>query len=103
MLTAGGTMTATAQYTCKCGLYEYRADICRVVDGDTVDADIDLGFNVWLHNERLRFYGIDAPELKGSTRAAGLAAKNAPIKKVRGKQVTICTVKARKGDHMAHR
>ena len=43
-------------------MYEYRCKITRVVDGDTVDVDIDLGFGVWLHKERVRLYGIDTPE-----------------------------------------
>ena len=43
-------------------MYEYRCKILRVVDGDTVDVDIDLGFGVWLHKERIRLYGIDTPE-----------------------------------------
>lgn len=43
-------------------MFEYRVKIRRVVDGDTVDVDIDLGFGVWLHKERVRLYGIDTPE-----------------------------------------
>ena len=43
-------------------MYEYRVNILRVVDGDTVDVDIDLGFGVWMHKERVRLYGIDTPE-----------------------------------------
>jgi len=43
-------------------VYEYRCKVTRVVDGDTVDVDIDLGFGVWLHKERVRLYGIDTPE-----------------------------------------
>ena len=43
-------------------MYEYRCKIVRVVDGDTVDVDIDLGFGVWMHKERIRLYGIDTPE-----------------------------------------
>ena len=43
-------------------MYEYRCKVTRVVDGDTVDIDIDLGFGVWLHKERERIYGIDTPE-----------------------------------------
>lgn len=43
-------------------MYEYKAVILRVVDGDTVDVDIDLGFGVWLRNERVRIMGIDTPE-----------------------------------------
>lgn len=44
-----------------CGLYAYRAIITRVIDGDTVVADIDLGFHTWRHGERLRLMAIDAP------------------------------------------
>ena len=43
-------------------MYEYKATILRVIDGDTVDVDIDLGFGVWLRNERVRIMGIDTPE-----------------------------------------
>ena len=43
-------------------MYEYKCKVIRVVDGDTVDVDIDLGFGVWLHNERVRIQGIDTPE-----------------------------------------
>ena len=43
-------------------MYEYRCKILRVVDGDTVDVDIDLGFGVWMHKERIRLHGIDTPE-----------------------------------------
>ena len=43
-------------------MYEYRCKVIRVIDGDTVDVDIDLGFGVWLHKERVRVYGIDTPE-----------------------------------------
>lgn len=42
-------------------MYEYRANIVRVIDGDTVVVDIDLGFDVWLHKRHIRLYGIDAP------------------------------------------
>ena len=43
-------------------MYEYKATIIKVVDGDTVDVDIDLGFDVWLRNQRIRLFGIDCPE-----------------------------------------
>ena len=45
-------------------MYEYSCKIVRVVDGDTVDVDIDLGFGVWMHNERIRLHGIDTPECR---------------------------------------
>ena len=43
-------------------MYEYRCKIRRVIDGDTVDIDIDLGFGVWLKEERVRLFGVDTPE-----------------------------------------
>ena len=43
-------------------MFEYSCNIVRVVDGDTVDVDIDLGFGVWMKNQRIRLYGIDTPE-----------------------------------------
>lgn len=42
--------------------YEYNCTVKRVVDGDTVDVDIDLGFDIVLTNQRIRLYGIDTPE-----------------------------------------
>ena len=59
-------------------MYEYPCKIVRVVDGDTVDVDIDLGFSHWIHNERIRLYGIDTPECRtrdAEEKAAGLLAK----------------------------
>ena len=43
---------------------EYKVNILRVVDGDTVDVDIDLGFGMWLRKERVRVMGIDTPEFE---------------------------------------
>ena len=46
----------------RASVYEYKCKIVRVVDGDTVDVDIDLGFGIWMHKERIRLHGIDTPE-----------------------------------------
>ena len=43
-------------------MYDYRCKIIKIIDGDTVDVDIDLGFGIWHHKERVRIYGLDAPE-----------------------------------------
>ena len=59
-------------------MYEYKATIIKVVDGDTVDVDIDLGFDTWLHNQRIRLHGIDTPECRTRNKrekAHGLLAK----------------------------
>ncbi len=60
-------------------MYEYRCKISNVVDGDTVDIDIDLGFGIWMANQRIRLYGIDTPESRTSDeeeKKYGIAAKN---------------------------
>ena len=44
-------------------MYEYEIKLLRVVDGDTVDAQVDLGFRVH-HNIRIRLYGINTPEVR---------------------------------------
>ena len=59
-------------------MYEYRATIIKIIDGDTVDVDIDLGFNVVLKDERVRIAGIDTPESRTrdlEEKKKGLAAK----------------------------
>ncbi len=43
-------------------MYQYKAKILKVLDGDTVDIDLDLGFNIVLANQRVRMSGIDTPE-----------------------------------------
>ena len=53
------------------------ATLIRVVDGDTIRVDIDLGADVILKNQAVRLLGIDAPELHGPERPRGLAAKAA--------------------------
>lgn len=45
-------------------MYIYTLNHIRVIDGDTVDADIDLGFNVWIRKKRIRLMGIDCPETR---------------------------------------
>lgn len=55
-------------------MYHYRCEIMRVIDGDTVEAIIDLGFRC-LYKSAVRLKGIDAPELSLATRQAGEAAK----------------------------
>lgn len=60
-------------------MYEYRCRIVKVIDGDTVDVDIDLGFGIWVQGERVRIHGIDTPESRTRDKVEkifGLASKN---------------------------
>jgi len=43
-------------------MYTYKAKVLKIVDGDTIDVDVELGFDVILSNQRVRLYGIDTPE-----------------------------------------
>tara|TARA_Y100000114_G_C11688068_1_gene292125 strand:+ start:150 stop:566 length:417 start_codon:yes stop_codon:yes gene_type:complete len=59
-------------------MYEYRCTVVKIIDGDTVDVDIDLGFGIWMHKERIRLLGIDTPESRTRDKEEkkyGLAAK----------------------------
>ena len=58
-------------------MYQYIAKLIRVIDGDTVDALVDLGFDVWV-KKRIRLYGINTPETRTrdlEEKKAGIAAK----------------------------
>jgi endonuclease YncB( thermonuclease family) len=54
--------------------YSYRCKVVRVVDGDTIDVDIDLGFAITAR-KRLRLYGVNTWETRGAERPRGLLAK----------------------------
>ncbi|MEL6219112.1 MAG: thermonuclease family protein [Pseudomonadota bacterium] len=95
LLPAAIAQSAHAQPNC--GLYDYRAEIVRVIDGDTVVADIDLGFNTWRKDEHLRLRGIDAPEIRGEERPEGLIAAEALRERLAGRDLVICTIKDRTG------
>ena len=83
-------------------MYEYRATIIKIVDGDTVDVDIDLGFNVVLKDERVRIAGIDTPESRTrdlEEKKFGLAAK-ARVKQLLGKNCVLQTQINKNGEDM---
>ncbi len=59
--------------------YFYKCDLERVIDGDTIDVTLNLGFDVQLKKQRLRLHGIDTPESRTrnlAEKALGLAAKD---------------------------
>ena len=81
-------------------MYEYRARVNRVVDGDTVDVDIELGFDIVLTGQRVRIMGIDTPESRTSDeveKVFGLAAKNR-LKELLGPTAILRTQVEKDGD-----
>ena len=83
-------------------MYEYKARVVRVIDGDTVDVDIDLGFGIWMNNERVRIMGIDTPESRTRDKIEkvfGLAAKEKLINLL-GTYCRLKTQVAKNGEDM---
>ena len=83
-------------------MYDYKCNVVKVVDGDTVDVDIDLGFGVWLKKERVRIMGIDTPESRTRDKVEkkfGLAAKER-LKQLLGKKTVLRTQIAKNGEDM---
>ena len=59
--------------------YIRRAKLIRVIDGDTVEMEIDCGFTI-KKRERVRLLGVNTPEMKGESRAQGLLARDFTVK-----------------------
>lgn len=72
-------------------LYTYRARVTAVYDGDTLTADIDLGFSVVLRGQSIRLARINAPEVRGSSADKGVISRDALRARVLGKDVVLRT------------
>lgn len=57
-------------------MYNYRVRLVKIIDGDTVDLDVDLGFNI-THRIRTRLADIDTPEVRGWQKSYGIQAASA--------------------------
>ena len=82
---------------------KYDVKLIKVVDGDTVDVDIDLGFGIWLHDERVRIMGIDTPESRTRDKVEDLfgEAAKARVKELfKSEHVKLITEEDRKGEDM---
>ena len=81
---------------------EYNVKVLKVVDGDTVDVDINLGFGIVLTDERVRIMGIDTPESRTSDKVEkvfGLAAK-ARLKELLDEEAILLTYDDKNGEDM---
>ena len=77
-------------------LFQYRALVTAVYDGDTCTVDVDLGLGVWVRGEKLRLHRINAPELHGRSAKRGRAARDHLRSLVEGKEVLLQTIKDRR-------
>ena len=80
-------------------MYEYRAFVRKVYDGDTITVDIDLGFDVVLKDQKIRLTKINAPEVRGEQRPEGLKSRDALRDKIGNKWIRIKTQKDKKGKY----
>ncbi len=80
-------------------MYEYRALVRKVYDGDTITVDIDLGFDMILRNQKIRLLGINTPEVRGKEREQGLISRDALRKKIGSKWIIIKTQLDKKGKY----
>lgn len=72
-------------------MYEYNAEVIRVIDGDTIVANVDLGCSVWV-KKTIRLFGIDTPETRTrdlNEKALGLAAKERLVEVIENADYTI--------------
>jgi len=79
-------------------LYTYKAKVIKAYDADTVTLEIDLGLDTF-RKESVRLGRIDAPELRGEEREAGLVARDALREKILDKEVLIRTTKDKTGKY----
>ena len=81
---------------------EYKCKVLKVVDGDTVDVDIELGFGIVLTDERVRVMGIDTPESRTSDKVEDLfgEAAKARVKELMKGDVVLITQEDRHGEDM---
>lgn len=75
-------------------LYNYRINIIKVIDGDTVVADVDLGFSLFLRDQHIRLARINAPELHGESKMQGELSREALLNKIFGKKLIMKTYKS---------
>ena len=80
-------------------MYEYRAFVRKVYDGDTITVDIDLGFDVVLKGQKIRLLKINAPEVRGEQRPEGLKSRDALRERIGNKWVKVKTQQDKKGKY----
>jgi micrococcal nuclease len=81
------------------GLYRYSANVTSVYDADTCTVDIDLGLGIWLRKQKLRFFGINAPEMRGPEKARGKISRDFCRQLIDKKRIIFQSVRDGKGKY----
>ena len=80
-------------------MYEYKATVTKVYDGDTITVDFDLGFGILIRKQKIRLLGINTPEVRGSEKPQGIISRDALRQRILGKVVIVKTFKDKKGKY----
>jgi micrococcal nuclease len=84
-------------------LYHYRAIFRSNYDGDTITVDIDLGLNIWVHQLKVRLFGINTPELRSGNveqKEAGRVARDFVSRRIpKDSEVVVKTHKDKTGKY----
>ena len=80
-------------------LYTYKARCASVYDGDSITVDIDLGFNHWMLKQKIRLFGINTPEVRGSDRLGGLIARDRLRELIEGRDIILASHRDRAGKY----
>jgi micrococcal nuclease len=80
-------------------MYEYKAVVIKVYDGDTVTVDVDLGWSVVIKKQKIRLLGINAPEVRGKSKQAGKESRDRLKEKILDQEITLKTFKDKKGKY----
>jgi micrococcal nuclease len=79
-------------------LYYYAAHVTSVYDGDTITVDVDLGLGVWRHNQSIRLWKVNTPEVRGPEREQGLKVRDFVRAQVLDKQILLRTILDKRGE-----
>lgn len=80
-------------------MFEYKAFVLKVYDGDTITCDIDCGFGVELKKQKIRLYGINTPEVRGEEKEKGIVSRNKLRELILQKNIVLKTIKDKKGKY----
>lgn len=81
------------------GDYSYPVHVTDCYDGDTCTVTVNLGMGVFLHEQKIRLYGINTPELRGEEREEGLKVRDWLRERVVGKDIIMVTPEDKKGKY----
>lgn len=77
--------------------YRYNVIVTDVYDGDTITCDIYLGLDITLTNQKIRLYGINAPEVRGDNKEKGYQVRDYLKELILNKKIELYTLEDKRG------